>query len=93
MDMFNIIGFIGTGLYILSYLLLQMKKIDSGLIYTIMNLFAAGLVIISLTKYWNAPSFIIQAVWVLISLVGIAKILIKDKSILKTKKQLDSKEG
>jgi len=71
MDFYNIVGFIGTGLYILSYLLLQMKKLDSGVIYTTMNLFAAIFVIISLTKYWNAPSFIIQAVWVIISIVGI----------------------
>jgi len=34
MEIYNIIGFIGTGLYILSYLLLQVKKIDSGVLYT-----------------------------------------------------------
>ena len=39
MDIYNIIGFFGTGLYILSYLLLQLDKIDSGLIYTVINFF------------------------------------------------------
>ena len=73
MDFYNTVGFLGTVLYILSYLLLQMKKIDSGIMYTTMNLFAAIFVIISLIKYWNAPIFVIQAVWVIISVVGIYK--------------------
>ena len=81
MDIYNIIGFIGTGLYILSYLLLQMEKIDSGLTYTIINFFAATFVVISLFKYWNGPSFIIQIVWIIISIAGIYKNLKKEKTL------------
>jgi len=71
MDFYNIIGFTGTGLYIVGYGLLQTKKIENGITYILFNLFGAIFVLISLIKYWNAPSFVIQSVWIVISLVGI----------------------
>jgi len=71
MDLYNIIGFVGTALYVIGYALLQTKKIENGITYILFNLFGAVFVLISLVKYWNAPSFAIQSIWIVISLVGI----------------------
>jgi len=78
-DLYNIIGFTGTGLYIFSYFLLQTKKISHGKIYTALNLTAAIAVSISLIKYWNAPSLLIQITWIIISLYGLF-LLYKDNN-------------
>jgi len=70
-DLYNIIGFLGTGLYIFSYFFLQTNKIYNKKVYTLLNLTAAIFVSISLLKYWNAPSFLIQITWIIISLYGL----------------------
>ena len=73
MDIYNIIGFIGTASYILGYFLLQTKRIESGILYTLFNLAGASCVLFSLIAHWNAPSFVIQSVWIIISLLGVWK--------------------
>lgn len=75
LDFYNIIGYLGTFSYILSYALLQMKKIDPGMIYTLLNLAGASMVAISLIKYTNMPSLIIQFTWIMISLYSLFNIL------------------
>ncbi|MCB9259328.1 MAG: hypothetical protein H6612_08230 [Ignavibacteriales bacterium] len=76
----DFIGNIGVFLIIFSYLLLQLKKIDSStLMYSLMNLIGASLVIISLLENFNVSAFIIEAFWVAISLIGIVKNFSKPK--------------
>lgn len=71
---FDFIGNIGVFLIILSYLLLQINKLNSNdILYSFMNLIGAALVIISLYVDFNISAFIIEVFWVLISLVGIVK--------------------
>lgn len=71
-DFHNLAGFTGAGLYLWSYFLLSVGRIDgNGLAYSVLNLVAAILVMISLTKYWNAPSAVIQAAWILCSIYAI----------------------
>lgn len=75
MDVFNFIGSIGTGLYVCSYVLLQIGKLSGDSVsYTVMNLCAASLVSISLVfGGWNLPSFMIQSFWIAVSIYGLAR--------------------
>ena len=74
-DLFhNITGMLGVGCIILAYLLLQLDRIKSNqLSYSLINLTGALLVMVSLIRFWNLPSFVIEVFWVLISIWGIVK--------------------
>ncbi|HCR86052.1 MAG TPA: hypothetical protein DIV86_05175 [Alphaproteobacteria bacterium] len=72
---FNITGIIGTAILILAYLLLQAKKIKSDeIIYPLLNLIGAVLLLISLFRFWNLASVIIELFWIAISIYGIWKV-------------------
>jgi hypothetical protein len=75
---FDIIGSIGVGLIILTYILLQLEKLRStDLLYSLLNGAGAALILISLFYSFNFPSFIVEFFWLLISLFGIGKYLLK----------------
>ena len=68
----DFIGNLGVFLIIVSYLLLQLKKVESTtLSYSLMNLVGAALVIVSLLENFNISAFIIEVFWVLISFIGV----------------------
>ena len=71
---YQAIGVIGFLLYMLAYFLLQIGKVEgSGIIYTLMNLSAAILVLISLIHEFNLASVLIQVAWILISIIGLIR--------------------
>jgi hypothetical protein len=72
---FNSLGIIGVSLIILSYFLLQkgIWKSDQ-LVYPVVNLIGAGLHLISLYRFYNLPSVIIELFWIAISIYGIISI-------------------
>ncbi|MBK7103896.1 MAG: hypothetical protein IPH62_01250 [Ignavibacteriae bacterium] len=73
-SIYDFIGIVGVFLIILAYLLLQLNKIKSENIkYSLMNLFGAAFVIISLLNDFNISAFVIEVFWVLISFFGIFK--------------------
>lgn len=76
MNTFELIGLFGFISYLLSYTLLQLGKIkgDSAC-YTIMNMISASLVLISLAESFNLASALIQITWILISIIGLLRIL------------------
>jgi len=74
-DVYSIVGLIGSCLYLTSYFLLVKKKIDgNGFKYIAMNGLAACLVLVSLTEHYNLPSVIIQVAWMIISFFGLYKL-------------------
>ena len=78
---FNITGIIGVSLILLAYFLLQIEKVRSdNIIYPVLNLIGASLLLISLLRFWNLPSVIIEIFWILISIYGIYKIIKKPKN-------------
>lgn len=75
-SIYDIIGNLGVVLIVGSYLLLQIKKIESSnLSFSMMNLFGASFVIISLVENFNLSAFIIEAFWIGISFIGIVNYL------------------
>ena len=73
-EVLEIAGYIGVGLYLGSYVLLQLGIIlGSGSLYSVMNLLAACFVLASLMSAFNMSSAIIQVTWIIISVVGLSR--------------------
>jgi hypothetical protein len=74
-QLFNVAGLTGVVLYLGSYALLQLGMLrGNGYAYATLNLCAASLVLLSLTVAFNLSSAIIQISWVVISILGIARL-------------------
>ena len=72
----DIFGIAGVILLVITYLLLQVNKLQSaGLLYSLLNAFGAGLIILSLLDNFNLSAFLMEAFWMLISLVGVVRYL------------------
>ncbi|TNE58875.1 MAG: hypothetical protein EP340_04100 [Alphaproteobacteria bacterium] len=70
------LGVLGAGLIILTYFLLQIKRLEgTSLAYTGLNALGALLILISLLFNFNLASFIIEGFWLAISLFGIVMAL------------------
>lgn len=69
----DFVGNIGVALMMIAYLLLQLNKMKNGLVYSIVNAVGASLVILSLLTNFNLSAFLMEAFWVLISLIGIVR--------------------
>ena len=78
MQWFDLVGSIGVAVIILTYVLLQTGKIRSEqLIYSILNGLGAGLIALSLLYSFNFAAFVVEILWVLISIYGMAKYFLK----------------
>ena len=65
---FQNVGLIGVSFYVLSYAGLQLGLLSgSGNSYTLMNLAAASLVLISLMETYNQSAALIQIIWIFMS--------------------------
>ena len=74
----DILGTLGVGVIILAYILLQIGRLRSEqLAYSLMNAIGAALILISLYYSFNFPSFVVEFFWLLISLFGIGKYLVR----------------
>lgn len=75
---YDILGTVGVGVIVLTYVLLQIGRIRSDqLAYSLLNAVGAVLILISLYYAFNLPSFIVEFFWLVISLFGIGKYLAK----------------
>jgi hypothetical protein len=71
---YDVIGTVGVGTIIVTYVLLQAGRIRSEqLAYSTLNATGATLIIVSLYFNFNFPAFIVEFFWLLISLIGVAK--------------------
>ena len=71
-DLFEAIGIMGFGLYVLNYTLLTVQKVSSDQIrYFIVNFLAAGMVLIGLSTAFNLAAALIQIFWLVISITAI----------------------
>jgi len=68
----DLIGNLGVALLIVTYLLLQLEKLDARRpAYSALNAAGAGLIALSLVFNFNLSAFIIEIFWVAISLFGL----------------------
>ncbi len=81
MDLHTVIGLAGVVGYVASYALLQLGLLDgNGVRYSIANVLAAGLVLFSLTDEFNLASALIQVIWIVIGVSGLALRLTRRRS-------------
>ncbi len=72
---YNATGILGISLIIIAYFLLQRGKLRSDqFAYPMLNLIGAMLHLISLYRFYNLPSVIIELFWIAISIYGIIKV-------------------
>lgn len=78
---YNVVGTIGVATIVLTYVLLQTDKLRSdSLLYSLLNASGAVLILVSLYFEFNFPSFVVEFFWLLISLFGIGKYLLKRRA-------------
>ena len=71
---YDIVGSVGVVVIILTYVLLQIERLRSdSFLYSMLNAIGASLILISLYYSFNFPSFVVEVVWLVISLFGIGK--------------------
>lgn len=81
---YNVIGVIGVILTLIGYYYLNVGRLlPESLVYLLLNFVGSCLILFSLMFDWNLSSALIEAAWILISLIGIIR-------SLKIKKQKSS---
>ena len=74
MSIFQISGVIGAFLILIAFVLLQREVYKSkDRPYLWINLWGAILIMISFIEEWNTAGFILEIVWIITSLHGLAK--------------------
>lgn len=77
---YNILGTAGVAIIVLTYILLQIERVRSDQIsYSLLNAVGAALILISLYFEFNFPAFVVEFFWLLISLFGIGKYLVRNR--------------
>jgi len=74
MQWHDLIGSSGAAMIVAAYALLQFRRISSeALSYSLLNAAGAALILVSLAVDFNLSAFLIEAFWLAISLVGLAR--------------------
>ena len=74
----DIVGTTGVAIIIVTYFLLQIGKISSEtLTFSLSNAGGSALILYSLSYNWNMASVLIESFWILISLIGLFRVLKK----------------
>ena len=69
------IGLFGVVLVLLAYGLYAIGKLQStDWRYPLLNMVGTTGILISLLYAWNLPSFVMQVCWIILSLIGLARI-------------------
>jgi hypothetical protein len=78
---YDIVGSIGVATIILTYILLQTGRLKSeSLAYSVLNGLGAGLIVFSLFYSFNFSAFVVESLWVLISVYGIINYFLKRRT-------------
>ncbi len=77
-SIYDVLGNLGVFLIILTYFLLHIRKLSSeSLLYSALNALGASLIVVSLLFDFNLSAFIVEAFWVIISLIGIGRFYLR----------------
>ena len=79
MDIFNIIGLVGTIITIVAYLFSSFGILKVGILYQVLNGVGSMLLVLSLMTHFNLPALVMESTWCLISLAAIVRILLLKK--------------
>lgn len=77
---YDVIGTVGVGTIIITYVLLQTGRLRSEqLSYSVLNAAGAALILISLYFEFNLPSVVVEFFWLMISVYGIGRYLLNQR--------------
>ncbi len=80
----DVIGYGGVALVVGTYFLSQIGKMDSTrMLYPALNAAGAVMILVSLFHRPNPPSIVIEFFWLAISIVGVARALLKKNDRVK----------
>ena len=71
---YDVAGWIGMVLVLLAYILLSTKKIENGMLYQVLNLFAGILMAVGLYPKNAWFSFVLQVIWSIVALIAIIRL-------------------
>lgn len=74
-DLANIVGLLGSGLMVVAYAYSNVARHMNYIAFNILNLVGSLLLIWSLTVHFNMASMVLEIVWTIIALLGLAKSL------------------
>ena len=78
---YDILGTLGVAIIIVTYVLLQIERVRSDqLSYSLLNAVGASLILLSLYFNFNLPAFFVEFFWLLISLFGVGKYLLRQRA-------------
>lgn len=70
---YDLIGVLGVGLMVLAYAGLQLSWLNAkGFAYSALNGLGAAMVLLSLVFEFNLPAFLMESVWLALSIYGLA---------------------
>ncbi len=73
-ELHDFLGNVGVVLILLSYFLLQIEKMSAtSLLYSLVNAIGAVLILVSLLYDFNLSAFIVEVVWLLISVYALTR--------------------
>jgi len=74
----DIVGYVGVALVVVTYFLSQIGRMDATrALYPGLNAIGALMILVSLYFRPNPPSVVIEFFWLAISIVGLARVLMK----------------
>ncbi len=79
MDIFNILGLVGTIITIIAYLFSSFGILKVGILYQVLNGVGSMLLVLSLTSHFNLPALVLESTWCVISIAAIVRILLLRK--------------
>ena len=72
----NYVGMVGVILILIAYLFLSTGRwIADSMLYQLLNFTGAWLILFSLFFHWNLSSVVIEIAWIIISVVGIYRVI------------------
>lgn len=78
------VGMTGVIAILIAYYLLSVGRwAADSLRYQVINFVGAWLILFSLFFHWNLSSVVIEIAWLVISLIGICRCVVKSKKICK----------
>jgi len=70
----DIVGITGVLIIVIAYILMQIDRMDpKGFLFSLLNTIGAIFILISLLYSWNLASFIMEVIWLSLSLYGTVK--------------------
>jgi uncharacterized membrane protein YhaH (DUF805 family) len=76
----EIIGLLGVVVVLVLYFMIATKRLHAAqLAYPVANIIGTCMILFSLFYAWNLPSLVMQIAWIMVSFIGIIRILKKER--------------